>query len=224
MIHVQSLSYSTVSQFASCSERVYYEKIERLPKRSGMSQKALFGIAIHSAVAAYFRGLLNRMTLDLETLVRVFRIRCEAWPVNDMFEGDLSMDELTAEASVLLEQFLEKAPPVNVVAVEKSMQFALTPTLDCVGQIDLLARKNGVLTVIDIKSSSKAPTPDLINKYTEQCLVCFTFFQAFYQFLDRLRLITAGFVVAAEYKVHQPKYRKVSSLGFHGLTVSSSVR
>jgi CRISPR/Cas system-associated exonuclease Cas4 (RecB family) len=172
MIVVKSLSFSTVSQYVNCSMRVWYEKIDQLPKRGGMTRKMLFGIALHSAVASYFRGILNNMEMDLDQLVRVFRIRYEAWPGNDPLKNKQSIDVLCSEAKSLLEMFLRSDLPRTIIAVERPIQYALTSQLQSVGQIDLLARDDdGVLNIIELKSSSKKPTPDQILKYEEQCLV-----------------------------------------------------
>jgi CRISPR/Cas system-associated exonuclease Cas4 (RecB family) len=171
MISVKSLSYSTVSQYANCPERVYYEKIEHLPKINGMSGKALFGISIHSTIAAFFRGLLNNVKLDIDQLVRVFKIRYESWPATGIVENTVAIDDLCAEAKTLLQQFLASDPPTSIIAIEKPHKYSLTSTLDCVTQVDLLVRDaNGVLNVIDIKTTSKSPTQDQIDKYEEQCL------------------------------------------------------
>ncbi len=171
MIAVKSLSYSTVSQYVNCSERVYYEKVEHLPKKQGMTSKQLFGIAIHSAVAAYFRGLLNHVKFDLEQLVRIFRIRYESWPINEMVENDQPTEALWSEAKTLLQMFLDSKPPTNIIAIEKAFKYALTSSLDCVGQVDLLIRdQDNVLNVIEVKTSSKTPAEDQIDKYSEQCL------------------------------------------------------
>jgi CRISPR/Cas system-associated exonuclease Cas4 (RecB family) len=179
MITVKSLSYSTVSQYVNCSQRVYYEKIEHLPKKNGMSSKALFGISLHAAVAAFFRGILNHVILDLEQLVRVFRIRNESWPPKDVVDREETIDGLCQEAKTLLEMFLASKPPTNIIGIEKPIQYALTSTLGCVGQVDLLIRDaDGVLTVIDVKSTSKTPAEDQIDKYKEQCL---TYAMAFHE-------------------------------------------
>jgi CRISPR/Cas system-associated exonuclease Cas4 (RecB family) len=171
-IVVKSLSHSTVSQYVNCSQRVFYEKIARLPKKQGMSSKQLFGIACHSAIAAFFRGILNGVKLDLEQLVRIFRIRYEAWPVNDLVEVEDTVDKLCVEVKVLLEMFLAAAPPSNIISIEKPIKYALTSALDCVGQIDFVIRDgDGVLNVIDIKTTSKSPAEDQIQKYAEQCYV-----------------------------------------------------
>ena len=166
MIVVKSLSFSTVSQYVNCSMRVWYEKIDQLKKRGGMTRKVLFGIALHSSVASYFRGMLNGVKMDLDQLVRVFRIRYEAWP------GQQATVAFSSEARTLLEMFLKSDLPKNIIAVERPMKYALTSQLESVGQIDLLVRDDdGVLTVIELKSSSKKPSPDQILKYEEQCLV-----------------------------------------------------
>jgi CRISPR/Cas system-associated exonuclease Cas4 (RecB family) len=151
---------------------VFYEKIEHLPKKQGMTSKQLFGIAMHSAVAAFFRGLLNHVIFDLEQLVRVFRIRYAAWPASDMADTEQSIDALCCEAKALLEMFLSTNPPKNIIGIEKPIKYALTSTLDCVGQVDLIVRDaDGVLNVIDLKSSSKTPAEEQVQKYTEQCLI-----------------------------------------------------
>jgi CRISPR/Cas system-associated exonuclease Cas4 (RecB family) len=170
-IIVKSLSSSTVSQYINCSERVYYEKIEHLPKKGGMNSKQLFGIAIHSAVASYFRGLLNNVKFDLNHLVKFFRIRYESWPAKELVDNEHSVDDLCGEAKALLEMFLASKPPQTIIGIERPIKYALTSTLECVGQVDLIVRDaDNVLNVIEVKTSSKTPAEDQIQKYTEQCL------------------------------------------------------
>jgi CRISPR/Cas system-associated exonuclease Cas4 (RecB family) len=170
-IIVKSLSASTVSQYVNCSQRVYWEKVEHLPKKGGMNSKQLFGVAMHSAVATYFRGLLNNVKFDLDRLVRCFKIRYESWPANDLADNEHSIDELCSEAKGLLQMFLDSKPPTNVVGIEMPIKFALTSTLDCIGQVDLIVRDaENVLNVIEVKTSSKTPAQDQIAKYAEQCL------------------------------------------------------
>ena len=174
-IRVRSLSHSTVSQYINCPERVYYEKVEHLPKKQGMTSKQLFGIAIHSAVAAFFRGLLNHVNLDLEQLVHIFKIRYEAWTPSDLVDNEQPVDALCAEAKTLLEMFLASKLPMNPVGIERPIKYALTSTLDCVGQVDLLVRDpDNVLNVIEVKTSSKTPAED---QYAEQCLTYANFFR-----------------------------------------------
>jgi predicted RecB family nuclease len=171
MVTVKSLSNSTVSQWIGCSERVYYEKVEHLPKKGGMNSKQLFGQALHSAIAAYFRGLLNNVKFDLDRLVHVFRIRYETWPAQDVVDNDQSIDVLCNEAKTLLEMFLASKPPTNILAIEKPIKYSMTSTLECVGQPDLLVRDvDNVLNVIEIKTTSKTPAQDQIQNYAQQCL------------------------------------------------------
>jgi CRISPR/Cas system-associated exonuclease Cas4 (RecB family) len=166
-IQVKSLSYSTVSQFVNCSERVWMEKIERVPKRGGMSVKALFGVALHSAVAAFYRGVLNNTTLSLDTLIRTFRIRFEANPIPE--DPENPMAEMLEQAKQLLEQFVLLEPPQTIISIERPYRFQLTPVLEVVCTPDLVIRdKDSVLTIIDWKSSSKKYAPDQIRKVTEQ--------------------------------------------------------
>jgi predicted RecB family nuclease len=137
-----------------------------------MSSKQLFGVAIHSAVAAFFRGLLNHAIFDLDQLVRVFQIRYQAWPASDMSDNEQKIEAVRDEARALLEMFLASKPPINIIGIEKPIKYALTSTLDCVGQIDLIVRDtDGMLNVIDLKSSSKTPAEEQVQKYTEQCLM-----------------------------------------------------
>jgi hypothetical protein len=113
MIVVKSLSSSTVSQYVNCPQREYYEKVEHLPKKGGMNSKQLFGVAIHSTVAAYFRGLLNNVKFDLDRLVHCFRIRYESWPANDLVDNEQLIIDLCTEARLLLDMFLSSKPPTR---------------------------------------------------------------------------------------------------------------
>ena len=169
-IQVKSLSYSTVSQYINCSERVWMEKIEHVPKRGGMSIKALFGVAIHSAVAAFYRGILNRTPLSLDTLIRTFRIRFESMSVQEDPENPVPV--LLEQAKQLLEQFVLLEPPHTIISIERPYRFQLTPVLEVVCTPDLVIRdKDSVLTIIDWKSSGKKWAPDQIRKVTEQTAI-----------------------------------------------------
>jgi len=132
----------------------------------------IFGIALHSAVAAFFRGIINHVILDIDQLVCVFKIRYESCLPKGLVGNEQAVNILCQEAKRMLELFLASKPPTNIVAIEKPIKYALTSKLDCVGQIDLVVRDtDGVLNVIDLKSTSKTPADEMVQKYTEQCLI-----------------------------------------------------
>jgi CRISPR/Cas system-associated exonuclease Cas4 (RecB family) len=169
-IQVKSLSYSTVSQFINCPDRVWMEKIERIPRRGGMSVKALFGVALHCAVASFYRAFLQRTSLSLDTLIRTFRIRFESIPVQA--DPENPVEELLEKAKQLLSMFVELEPPKSIISIERPYRFMLTSRLEAVCCPDVIVRDvNNVLTIIDWKSSTKKYAPDQVRKVTEQTLV-----------------------------------------------------
>jgi CRISPR/Cas system-associated exonuclease Cas4 (RecB family) len=169
-IQVKSLSFSTVNQYVTCPERVWLEKVEHTPKKGGMTVNAVFGVAMHSTVAAFYRGLLNKVVFNLETLFRVFKIRFNSIPVPE--DPDLPKSELMDQAKDLLEQFVRLDPPKTIITIEQPYRFKMTPKLEVVCQPDLVIRdKDGTLTIIDWKTTGKKYAADQIRKVTEQTLV-----------------------------------------------------
>ena len=169
-IQVKSLSYSTVSQFINCPERVWLEKIEHVPKRGGVSVKMLFGISLHSAVASFYRGILNHVALNLDTLFRTFRIKFDSISCPD--NPDNPKAELLQQAHDLLSMFIELEPPNSIIAIERPYRFMLTAKLEAVCCPDIIVRDaDNVLTIIDIKTSGKKYAEDQLRKVGEQVLL-----------------------------------------------------
>ncbi len=162
--------FSTVNQYVNCPERVWLEKVEHTPKKGGMTVNAVFGVAMHSTVAAFYRGLLNKVVFDSETLFRVFEIRFNSIPVPE--DPEMPNSELMDQAHDLLLQFVRLAPPRTIVTIEQPYRFKMTPKLEVVCQPDLVIRDSDqTLIIIDWKTCGKKYGADQICKVTSQTAV-----------------------------------------------------
>jgi CRISPR/Cas system-associated exonuclease Cas4 (RecB family) len=109
--------------------------------------------------------------LNAETLFKVFCIRYEREPQDQITYGSKDRDSIYATARKLLELLVHQVErPHKIVAIERSISYALTPDLTIVGRPDLIARDaSGRLVLTDVKSTARSYGPDDIRRVTEQC-------------------------------------------------------
>ncbi len=157
VIKVNSLSPSTVRQYTEgCPEQVFLDKVERAPKH-GVSAAALLGSSFHSVAESYFRGLLLRNEFDLDVLQRIFEARWNSVNQNEIVYGKDGKEDLFAKALELIKLLKSYKPPKEVLAVEIPLNYKLSEDLEVIGTPDLVFRdNNGILTILDVKTSSKA--------------------------------------------------------------------
>jgi CRISPR/Cas system-associated exonuclease Cas4 (RecB family) len=155
-IVVKSLSYSTVNSYISCPEKCMLEKIDHVPKK-GVSANLVNGTCLHAAAEAYYRGLYLNRPFDINILFRVFSIMWEQTPENQIIYSAKEKTEIFDQAHTLLELLIKHERPHQILAIERPLTYQLSNDLKIVGRPDLIFRdKDGWLTIVDLKSSSKS--------------------------------------------------------------------
>lgn len=173
------LSYSRVNRYLQCPEqyRLYYVEGVRVRIPSASLE---FGRAIHLALAQFFQRSENAIDVFLGTWAKVRES-------NLRYTYRESWEKLNERGHQLLAKFmLEELPHLSCVeASEKPFRLSIS-NLDVpfVGVVDLVGRVNGVLSVIDFKTSGSSYDPfevevsDQLTAYrlaepkAAQCALC----------------------------------------------------
>lgn len=154
-------SYSALAQFLRCPLQFYFQRIAKLPQPFTPSGLAL-GSCVHKAIALYHRSIKEDFDLMPNAVQDEF---LGAWRERRsheriQFQGPES--DLLQQGIGLLEAYLSEPPPEEVLEVETEL---MSPIHDSQGEylempllsvIDLLARENEDLVVVDFKTSSRA--------------------------------------------------------------------
>lgn len=156
-------SYSAVSQYLRCPLQFYLERILRLPQE-GVSSSLVLGSAVHSALEAYHRRLQQQRDVSLEELQTAFLDKWQ-WREREIpitYRAGENRDECIAQGIRLVEVYLNDPPPAEIVAVEQELivplhnshgEYLETPLVTV---IDLLAREDGRLTILEVKTSGRS--------------------------------------------------------------------
>lgn len=163
-ITVKSLSYSTVSQYIQCPEKVFLEKIDCLPK-IGNSVNLVYGVSLHTVCEAYSRGLMLNHRFSAEILKRVFVQKWNDFNEDQIIYGKNTKDELFALAYKMIDLLIEAEPPYQILSIERPVHIPIQDDFVIIGKADLVFRdKDGMLCVTDVKTSAKAYSDeDLLN-------------------------------------------------------------
>ncbi|GMV90902.1 MAG: hypothetical protein AMXMBFR82_06800 [Candidatus Hydrogenedentota bacterium] len=145
------LSHSRVDRYLRCPEqyRLYYvENLRPAVKAASLE----FGQAIHHSLARFYQNQENPIDVFLEIW--------EGWREEELrYAFRESWEKLRERGQGLLAQFLMKQQPSLscIEASEERFELSIS-NLDVsfVGVIDLVARVDGVVSVIDFKTSSSA--------------------------------------------------------------------
>jgi CRISPR/Cas system-associated exonuclease Cas4 (RecB family) len=145
------LSHSRVNRYLMCPEqyrRYYVENLRPAVKAASLE----FGQAIHQSLARFYQ--------HQESPIKVFLEIWDSWREKELrYSYRESWDKLRERGHALLAQFqLRKQPALSCVEASEQ-KFELTiSNLDVsfVGVIDLMARVDGVVSLIDFKTSSSA--------------------------------------------------------------------
>lgn len=162
-------SPSSLNTYQDCPRKLHYRKVLGIPEL--MNENLILGSAVDKALERHFQ---SRMGQEVEaTPHEIFR-----WSVQNSLkhhkdelgeEGVEKVLEGRERLSVALEQYLQEvAPYVEPVETQKKISVTLkgikTPII---GYIDLLAKVDGKLTVIDFKTSGRksySPYQSQINQ------------------------------------------------------------
>ena len=143
-----NLSYSRINRYLTCPEqyRLYYlEKLRPKVESAGL----VFGARIHLALADLFRSGVDP--------VETFQKDWESLKEVELRYGKReSWQDLGVKGVKLLEKFLKREAPKirEIESVEKKFELRITLlALPFVGIADLVARVNGLKTVVDFKTS-----------------------------------------------------------------------
>jgi putative RecB family exonuclease len=152
------LSYSAVATYLACPQRYYYRYIERLPEETVPASLA-FGGAIHRAIEAHYRGLLE--CGEPPSFADLLAAYAAAWREFTgrrvqfgRSEDRQSLDQ-TAERVLSAFQTSEFARPAgHIVAIEEELVSSVIPGCpDILARIDLLIDRGDELALVDFKTS-----------------------------------------------------------------------
>ncbi len=156
-------SYSAVNQYLRCPLQFYLERVARIPQES-VGSSLVLGSAVHAALETYHRGLQQRHHASAEELQAAFLNKWQ-WREREMaiaYRSGESRDDCIAQGIHLVKLYVADPPPSEVIAVERELVVPLhnsrgkyleTPLVTV---IDLLARENGRLKILEIKTSGRS--------------------------------------------------------------------
>ena len=167
-IAVRSLSWSTVTAFILCPDKVWLDKIMHRPKH-GVASQLVMGTAVHAAAAAWFLSLKANRPIDINVCENIICNRVYA-ETDIIYPAGEDQESLIVTARGLIATLIDNGPPIGtIVGVEVPIRFKLTHDLWIVGQADLLTRNaNGRLVVTDLKTSARLYADDDCRKVAEQ--------------------------------------------------------
>lgn len=156
-------SYSSISQFLSCSLRFYFQRVIRLPQKS-VGSSLVLGSAVHAALAEYHRTVQEDEPTDT---TKLHQIITESWNRKQnenriSYRDGENQNDLIAQGISLIEMYLKAPPPQNIVAIEQEI---LAPIRNSRGEYletplvaiaDLITEGNEELTVGEYKTSGRA--------------------------------------------------------------------
>ncbi len=162
MISRPHWSYSQLSTYLRCPLQYFFQHILCLP-RPTVSSNLILGSAIHEALAAYHRSILESRRCDKETVLGTF---LKTWIEREaqqkiVYPHGESKDDLMEQAGELIQVYLNEPPPQQVVAVEKTFMAPLVTSdgeileKPLVAIVDLLTREPTGLEVTDFKTSGR---------------------------------------------------------------------
>jgi putative RecB family exonuclease len=157
------VSFSQLSKYLRCPLAYYFEYVEELPKIFVSSSQVL-GSAVHEALAAYHRRLMQGEPLDADATHDELR---KSWDdqvqrSSVRYRASERPDDLKDQGIALVDAYLAEPPPENVIAVEQRL---LAPISNSQGEIldkpllavvDLVVRERDDLAVMDFKTSGRA--------------------------------------------------------------------
>jgi len=145
------LSYSRISRYLLCPDQYRFHYVERLRPRLTPAS-LVFGQVIHQSLTWFFQGGGDPVEFFVQRWNEVRDTQLK-------YAYRESWEKLLEKGQGLLELFIQNEAPRlgRIVASEKPFEISITSLgLPVVGVIDLLAEMEGVLTVVDFKTSASA--------------------------------------------------------------------
>lgn len=179
MAPFDAISVTTRGSFRTCRRRWLWD-IERRYAPKSIPTALWFGSAVHSALEEYYR---NGRTPD--DLVRGYRAGVEA-QIEDLvgtqgFCREAVLADVEANFGRGMEIISDYAaydaevtqPPWEVVAVEERLTVPVHPDLPALtGRIDLLARIDGALWIVDAKTYAQRPNQKAVDADDQLTVYC----------------------------------------------------
>ena len=157
-------SYSSISQYLKCPLQYFFERVQRLPRKT-VTDAQVLGSSVHSALASYHRKLQSGesvTTLDVnKAYLASWDEQAGSGPI--VAAGDKSLGDSRDLGLTLVDVYLKEPPPENIVAVEQSM---LAPIANSHGEylekpilvvVDLIVQQqDATLKIHELKTSGRA--------------------------------------------------------------------
>ncbi len=162
-----TLSHSTMDMLAQCARR--YQMVKVRGVRQAPAPALLTGTAIHAAIEADNRGVLNdahRMPLgDLHAFaLDALYTECAHNDPDGLLDPKTMFSQVQATLSAY---HAYVAPHLRPVAVEGAFTIPVAAGLDFTGRIDLVTERDGVRTIIDFKSAARPWHPGAEHEKTQ---------------------------------------------------------
>lgn len=152
MITLHETSWSSLSTYRQCPRKWHYHYISDV-KPEFESVCLRFGVGVHSACEAYYKGLLHGRLLTAFNLTRVVQNTMEC---PDIRYNSTPKEEYLAMAGRLFQELTAIDPPAEILGVEEEHTFDLAPDFKLLMKIDLLTQDaDGNLVLTDHKTASK---------------------------------------------------------------------
>ncbi len=169
------LSYSAIRTYQGCPLRYYFRYIAGLPENI-VASSLLFGIGLHAALEAHFRGLLVGQTIGLDQLFGAFwRGWNDRQPPEVLFGKGENFTTVGELASRMLRTFLNSdqvTPRGTILGVEEELRGPVISGLpDLLARVDLIVHAGDALVVTDFKSSRSHWDRDQVINAADQLLL-----------------------------------------------------
>lgn len=164
-------SFSSMQQFHSCPRKWFYSYLLKAP-RERQPSTLLFGAALHEALAYLHLSVKKGRVPDLATLEGAFRSQWSRLGAETKicYGKTETREGLFRMARELLRLVLEASPEkVRILAVERQVNLKLPGfTVDIVGRVDLIIEVDGIVWVVDLKTSRNTLSADQVAQGSAQ--------------------------------------------------------
>lgn len=172
------LSFSQVSGFRRCPRAWAYHYVEDATP-AFTPQALIFGSAFHHALESHFKGLMEGRSLTPAQAVDTFKgylTHPENQKAPIKYGAKDSQETLFALGERMILAFLASPmafPEGDLVFIEEHLQAPVAPDLpNIVAKVDLgIVGKDGVLTVLDFKTSKSRWAPGAVAEHADQLLL-----------------------------------------------------
>jgi len=170
------LSPSAISCFQRCPLQFRFRYVDRLEPEF-TSSALVFGSAIHAAIEAHCRALLEGECPDLDSLLEAYEERWQAEAVGEIRYGKgQAAAGLRSLAARMLAAFqasnLSKFDTSSLLGIEEQLRGRLGDSVpDLLGRVDLLLHKDDILTIVDFKTARSAWQEGQLWESSQQALL-----------------------------------------------------